>query len=943
LLTVIDRLSSRLTSSYLTYALPYLYLLTSIAFYLHTYDSAQVKITIVQMVGTVLIGFWYLKLLCEWDGRWKRALPLVAPLLASLASGLLSFSHAAYPGPSLDECLRRVFYIHFALIAIFEINTLERLKRVVQFLLIATAVATLYGIIQALDFKFFRGVPGVDPFIWRQAFGSRVFSTFGNPNFYGNFLVILTPITLGLLLKRHSDRPGAVLGFGLLTFIVSAGLWQFDVISRETSGAFQSPIYLAVLFGYGLFSLVRFGALGGLFFLISYCDIITESKGAWIGYVSGFVSFLGLVLFCFAQFRSEKIQRMIRVALVTSLLIATAGVFVYSRQRMASIRFRICTWVSTFEMGLLHPVWGNGIGSFRVIYPAFRRPQIFHIEGKHNTETDHAENEYWEVFQDEGLVGFGIFLWVIFQFSTLGVRGLRRFSENQESRDPQTGKRRLAGDPRAYYMLGFLAAFWGMLMHNLMDVSLRFVSSGIFLWLLAGLIGALALHDPLPETDAQRDAREPESPPPSAHPEAVRLGAFLLTGACFLIFAWKVLGQFDNAQGDFPSGPGVPGGEPLLWLISWGAFLLTVGGFFWIFYKVGRSLKQVWGFALLLLMIPPLNVFWGYFMADVHHNRGIAYSKQQQWDKAIENYETVVKLNPNYIMSFYFMGNVYTDRWQAGDFERAMGQYGKVWAIAPNYVQSHHQAGLVYLKKAQQESDAFNQLQQQGRRPEAIASLQQAKKDYEQALSYFDRYHMIDPVFDANYVRAGWVNLRLADIARAEGNAGDIQRHYDAAEALYTESLRAYGCTKPEINVLGENWGQTPYLYYPPWFQRLQTVLMPPATVSFIENLIQFYGNHLWRPPDNHWHVHYSADMFKNLGDVRLIRGNLAGARQTYRMALSLDPANVPVLKNLTVVYGRLGQQAELMKTALRLRTLAPNDPEVQRMFHGSQAPAPRP
>jgi hypothetical protein len=34
-------------------------------------------------------------------------------------------------------------------------------------------------------------------------------------------------------------------------------------------------------------------------------------------------------------------------------------------------------------------------------------------------------------------------------------------------------------------MLGVLAAFWGMLLHNFMDVSLRFVSSGIFLWLLA--------------------------------------------------------------------------------------------------------------------------------------------------------------------------------------------------------------------------------------------------------------------------------------------------------------------------------------------------------------------------------------------------------------------------------------------------------------------------
>ena len=108
-------------------------------------------------------------------------------------------------------------------------------------------------------------------------------------------------------------------------------------------------------------------------------------------------------------------------------------------------------------------------------------------------------------------------------------------------------------------------------------------------------------------------------------------------------------------------------------------------------------------------MIYPLNIFWGYFMADVYHNRGIFYSKQQNWDAAIASYHKVVDLNPNYIMAYYFMGNVYTDRWQKGDVDLAMQQYEKVWAIAPNYVQSHHQAGLVYLKKGQDDRKAFGE------------------------------------------------------------------------------------------------------------------------------------------------------------------------------------------------------------------------------------------
>src|SRR5258706_309826 len=167
----------------------------------------------------------------------------------------------------------------------------------------------------------------------------------------------------------------------------------------------------------------------------------------------------------------------------------------------AIIRFREASWVSAWEMALMHAVWGNGFGSFRIIYPAVRRPQIFHIEAKHNIETDHSENEYLEVLQDEGVIGFGIFLWMIATFSALGIRALSRFTEGFSIRDPVSGKKKTVQDPRAFYMLGVLAAFWGMLLHNFMDVSLRFVSSGIFLWLLAGLIGAMVKHDPMAEKE----------------------------------------------------------------------------------------------------------------------------------------------------------------------------------------------------------------------------------------------------------------------------------------------------------------------------------------------------------------------------------------------------------------------------------------------------------
>lgn len=892
-----DKAAARLTSRLLSYALPFLYLLTSISFYLHTYDSAQVKITVVQMGGVVLIGLWYVRLVCDLDRQWNRYALVAAPLVACLASGLLAFSHCAYPGGGLEETLRRVFYVHFGLIALFEINTVQRLRRMILFLLVAVAIAAIYGFIQFIDSQFYPvPTPGFDPFIWRQAFGIKVFSTFGNPNFYGNFLVILTPITLSLILKRNPEKPGSAVIFAVLCGLVSAFLWHTEqFMTMLHLSAWSTTAFILVLCAFLFYAVVRFSFLGILFFLITLSVVVTESKGSWVGYTASLLSFMMLVLFYFTHLQSEKLRKqMMRSALVI-LLFSTVGIGFYAKKRMTSIRFRVTTWVSTWEMAQWHPVWGNGVGSFRILYPAVRRVQIFHIEGKHNTETDHSENEYWEVLQDEGIIGFGLFLWMIATFSVLGLRGLSRFTEGLTVKDPASGKRKMSQDARSYFMLGILAAFWGMLMHNLMDVSLRFVSSGIFLWLLAGLIGAMVVHDPMPAGEVADDGA---SDPSARHPEwLVGLGR-LACLAAFGLLTFKVLTEFNDAQGPLN---GILG-EQLLWIIAWVAMLITLAGFWYAVTKIALSLKQVYGFLVLLVVMAwPLNFFWGNFMADVFHNRGIYFSKQGKWVEALDNYSRVVKRNPYYIMAYYFMGNVYTDRWGPGDVDRAMKEYENVWAIAPNYVQTHHQAGLVFLKKGQGERHQFDVLRSQGKFVEAGEALKQAEASWKKSLYYFSKYHAIDPVFEPNYARAGWVHLQLAEIAEITGRKPEALAHQDTTEKLYTESLYAWKCRAPENDVLHENWESN--------------------------------------------HRHFTWGMFENLGNVRYLRGNMAGAARAYALSLWQNPEQpadrVRVLKNYASVLGRLGRNAQAAGAWSQIRKLSPQDPDVLRVFHGQPAPRP--
>lgn len=715
--------------------LPVLYLLIDDAFYLRTYDSAQVKITLVQMGGVTLLTLWLCQLAME-GGRVfrKEAIVTLSPFLAYFGHTLLSMAlFVPYRYPSVDDFIRYIFYMTVALIVIRDFED-EDMARLTKVLIWATWICSGYGIVQLLDTQFFpggRGV-GIDPFVWRGAFGKRVFSTFGNPNFFGNYLVLIFPIVAAQALKRRA--------------------WSLV------------PLLISILFN--------------LYF--------TETKGAWIG----FTVMISLFLVTYAIFFS---QADIRAALkkagmvIVILVVVIGGATAYwVKRRFNSVSFRVMTWLSTFEMIEALPWTGNGVGTFKVIYPAYRRPAIFHIEGKHNTETDHSENEWLEQWFDRGLLGGVIFLWLVFSTVLTGLRALKVNTE--QTRGPPSA--------RAYDILGYLMAFLGMLSHNFFDVSMRFVSSGIFLGLLPGVIINLSRGMPLRRYSAKEEefARSHEVLQEAGWHRWLRW-ALSAGAAGGLVWQMKVfVTEFAELQG--PLGRVGQGGELLQWWIAWVVLLAIGAGITGAMLRVLHLNRRVIVPLIVAASLWPMQVTWGFFKADVHHNIAIFWSKQGKWDNALENYLKVIHYNPAFIMAYYFMGNVYNDRldeahlkpnyhpeWgdkdgvERNDYERAMDSYAQLRAMAPNYVQMHHQVGVLYLKMAEFKRKFAGETPD----PKRAAELMRESDEFiAKAEKRFWLYQEIDPVFNLNYFRRAQIYLAKSD--------------YDTAIAIYEEFLRAEQC-----------------------------------------------------------------------------------------------------------------------------------------------------
>ena len=82
----------KVSSKFILYGLPLFYFLVAVSFYLGTYDSAQIKITIVQIGGVALLCSWLIyKFEGDFFNNFRKNIIVLLPIILFLLSGLISF------------------------------------------------------------------------------------------------------------------------------------------------------------------------------------------------------------------------------------------------------------------------------------------------------------------------------------------------------------------------------------------------------------------------------------------------------------------------------------------------------------------------------------------------------------------------------------------------------------------------------------------------------------------------------------------------------------------------------------------------------------------------------------------------------------------------------------------------------------------------------------
>lgn len=683
--------------------------LVSISFFNGTYDTAQVKMTLLHMGATALCAWWLAQLLLEKRVIFTKKNWLVyLPFLAYYAWNAVTFICAPYHAEASEEFIRYVFYfmLTLAVIAQFRLGAARVLTR---WIVGAAWVSFLYGLVQVAD----RWVPGVDLLPWSGFFGARIFSTHANPNFFADFVVFANFIVLGEFLRTRKKS---------LLFLFAAGVID-------------------------------------LFF--------TESKGAWIGFAVSLVFFTGL----YANSLAVKLQKHMRkINAAAAVLLLGAGLLVglYAAKRFQSVSFRLHTWTAAAQMIQDAPVMGTGVGTFKIIYPAYRKPQIFYIENAHNNETQHAENEYLEQWATTGTVGLVLFLWLVVFVLVLGVRNVRRVS--------------VAGpSSRNYWLLAYLTAFFGILVHNFFDISMRFASTGLFFAVFSGVIVALSRSDD-DETDlcaAGDGTVRPVAPNP--YP-ALMWSAKLAfcAGAAWLVI--RLVPAFAETVGDLFAGKF---GSVLLRVFAWGVFLTAVGGALYAYVCAVWQSRTLRVIILLGVSLWPLWYFFGYFRSNHYYGVATEFVRRGSTAGALDYYQKAIQANPLVSDYYQYRGSILRTEldlnksFQPGkgdtegpmnDYERILRDYNKTLSMAPNHALIYQEMGAFYyaaaIKYTQMSAAASGPYEYNEYRNRAVENMNRAKASFRRSL-------LIDPVNEMTYTH-------LISIALMERNAREAQAWIDA-------------------------------------------------------------------------------------------------------------------------------------------------------------------
>lgn len=288
-----------------------------------------------------------IKSVTDKDFKWRFdgvGLVILLFLGVLLISSAMSFARLG----SLKVWAMYFVFVGFYFVIINSVKTKEQLYGLFKLLAISGALVALYGIAQ-----YVFGWNTTNAWIDEEMFEDstmRVYSTLGNPNVLGEYLLLVLPIAAVYMLKFK---------------------WK---------------------------SLAKY-AYGAMFLCLALCLVLTQSRGCWIGFMLSAVIFV--------TFYEGKLWGLVPlVILILPFVIPQTivdRIMSVGNMEDTSTSYRVFIWMGT--LGMMKYYWLGGIGmgeaAFAKVYPFFSYNAII---------APHSHNTFLQLLVEAGISGLLVFL-----------------------------------------------------------------------------------------------------------------------------------------------------------------------------------------------------------------------------------------------------------------------------------------------------------------------------------------------------------------------------------------------------------------------------------------------------------------------------------------------------------------------------------------------------
>jgi len=403
---------------------------------------------------------------------WLRSSPLNFPVVAFLLVNAISTLISVDIRISLVGIYKFYFWgflslIGYSLLYFITVDNFSenRMGVLIEGLLIGSFPVAIYGICQRLGLEFLDWAGGPSRM--------RIWSTLGNSNFLGGYLIMIIPLALCLIVStRYHSNNRTLLSKSLLVVLI--------------------------------------GLLGS-------CLVYTLSRGAWLG----LLACLPVWGFFIGKDSIRRNRKWLTLALVACVLFPIllgpkwkieAPVFKSGQEEMESvigraisitnlgepsISARIEGWKSSLRMFKKRPLLGWGLDNFGTIYPQYITPKFVRSAGRDMLQS-YAHNEFLQVGTTMGIIGLITYVWLIVAFLKLLIHLLKKER----------------GDTRTF-LIGILSSCVSLMVYNQFHFSV--VTTAIMFWLFMGVAGKMARETQEEKSDITLEGKSNESVYTSNH------------------------------------------------------------------------------------------------------------------------------------------------------------------------------------------------------------------------------------------------------------------------------------------------------------------------------------------------------------------------------------------------------------------------------------------